>query len=705
MKKIITILLLFLTIGLHAQPAGNLDPSFGNSGKVLTSITSGQDKAYGVQIQTDGKIVVAGYSTSTITGKDFTLIRYNANGTLDSTFGNTGIVTKDLQLGSDDVAFCIALQTDGKIILGGYSDNGSNKNAAIIRYQINGIIDSTFGNNGIVLTDYDSLKQDEIHVIKIHPLTGNIIAGGSAIASSSVSKPVVARYLSNGIIDSTFNTKGIRLLTFTTNDNQYYHSVEDLVVLSNGKISAIGWKDFPTSSWSSDYWACRINSNGTMDNTFSGDGVNTYNGSFNGNDRAYSMILKTNNNILMAGGGYVTTLRYDFTIIELNADGTAGTWSSKADFDSNLDDIAYGLAEDNNGKFVLAGSSGNTTSKSFAVARINTDNTLDNTFATTGKVITTFGSNAINECYDIKVQSDNKIVAVGYSGNDIAIARYLGNITPQLDNFQLLLPANQAVNQNYSSILFDWSDAFGATSYMLEIDTNQTFTASPQTFTITASTKVINNLLPNTHYYWRVKSSDGTNWGQYSSVWSFTTNTLENFNLLLPSNNASNQNFSSLLLDWSDAIGASTYKLEIDSSQTFSYNPQTLTSNNSTLTITNLQPSTNYYWHVKASNGSLWGQWSSIWKFTTKQDFSAIIENEFIDLNIYPNPVEKFINIEIDQLLIGSNFYIFDYTGKQLITGNICDRVTKVSFENLMPGIYFIQIGKLVKRTFKIVKE
>ncbi len=611
MKKIITILLLFLTIGLYAQPAGNLDPSFGNSGKILTSITSGQDKAYGVQIQTDGKIVVAGYSTSTITGKDFTLIRYNANGTPDSTFGNTGIVTKDLQMGSDDVAFCIALQTDGKIVLGGYSDNGSNKNAALVRYKVNGIIDSTFGNNGIVLTDYDSLKQDEIHVIKIHPLTGNIIAGGSAIASSSVAKPVVARYLSNGIIDSTFNSKGIRLLTFTTNDNQYYHSIEDLEVLSNGKISAVGWRDFTGFQWSADYWACRINSNGTMDNTFSGDGVNVYNGSFNGNDKAYSMKLKTNNNILMAGGGYVTTLRYDFTIIELNADGTAGTWSSKADFDSNLDDIAYGLTEDNNGKFVLAGSSGNTTTKSFAVARINTDNTLDNTFATSGKVTTTFGGNAINECYDIKIQSDNKIVAVGYSGNDIAIARYLGNLTPQLNNFQLLLPANQAINQNYSNILFDWSDAFGATSYELEIDTNQTFTASPQTFTISASTKTLNNLLPNTHYYWRVKSSDGTNWGQ----------------------------------------------------------------------------------------------WSTVWKFTTKQDFSAINENEFTNLKIYPNPLDRFINIEVNQSLVGSNYYIFDYTGKQLIAGNINDIVSKISLENLMPGIYFLQFGKLNKKTYKIIKE
>jgi hypothetical protein len=110
--------------------------------------------------------------------------------------------------------------------------------------------------------------------------------GGASIISSSVSKPFVARYLSNGNIDTTFNNNGIRLLWITNLDYQYLFSVEDLAVQSNGKISVVGWRDFPGLSWDSDYWACRINSDGAMDVTFSSDGVNVFNGNYNGHDRA-----------------------------------------------------------------------------------------------------------------------------------------------------------------------------------------------------------------------------------------------------------------------------------------------------------------------------------------------------------------------------------------------------------------------------------
>jgi len=85
MKNIIAFLTVLTTFSVLAQPAGNLDPTFGNGGKVITSITPGQDKAYCVAIQTNGKIIVVGHSSSTITGKDFTVIRYNSEGTLDNT--------------------------------------------------------------------------------------------------------------------------------------------------------------------------------------------------------------------------------------------------------------------------------------------------------------------------------------------------------------------------------------------------------------------------------------------------------------------------------------------------------------------------------------------------------------------------------------------------------------------------------------------
>ena len=166
MKNIITILTVLTTLNVLAQPAGTLDQSFGIGGKVITSITSGQDKAYGVVIQPDGKIIVAGYSTSTLTGKDFTVVRYNTDGSLDNTFGTNGIVTTDLLLVSEDIAYSVALQTDGKIVLAGYCDNGSNRDAALVRYNSNGVLDNTFGTNGIVLTDFENLQQDEIKTVK-----------------------------------------------------------------------------------------------------------------------------------------------------------------------------------------------------------------------------------------------------------------------------------------------------------------------------------------------------------------------------------------------------------------------------------------------------------------------------------------------------------------------------------------------------------
>jgi hypothetical protein len=262
-----------------------------------------------------------------------------------------------------------------------------------------------------------------------------------------------------------------------------------------------------------------------MDNTFSGDGVAVYNGSFNGHDRGYGILLRSNNNMLIAGGGYETTLRYDFATFELNNDGSTAPWYALADFGSLNDDIAYGMLEDNNGNFVLGGSSGTNTSKSFALTRLQAGASADNSFGTGSKVTTTFGTNTLQECFDIAIQGDNKILAAGYAGNDFAIARYLGDAQPQLDNFSLISPFNNAVNQNYATLNTDWSDAFGATSYEMEIDSSVNFATGPQTYTVTASAKSLTNLVPLTDYYWRVRATDGSNFGQWSATWKFTTKT------------------------------------------------------------------------------------------------------------------------------------------------------------------------------------
>lgn len=437
MKKLLLLGIIIFGLSAYSQTAGSLDTSFGTGGKVITSINTGSDKANGVALQSDGKIVVAGVTTSTITGKDFVCVRYNSDGTLDTTFGTGGIVTTDVQTGSDDVAYSLAIQSDGKIILGGYSDDGSQKKAALVRYNSNGTIDSSFGTSGKALTSFELTQASEIKVLKIHALTGNLIVGGNTVITTNKAKPVIARYTSSGILDTTFNTTGIKLLWIDSLDSQYLMTVEDLIVQTNGKISAIGWSDFPTMAFSNDNWACRINSNGTMDTTFSTDGVNKYNGSFNGNDRAFSMLLKGDNTFVVGGSSDVSAQNYAYAMFEIAPTGLLGSSSNQISvpFYSLDKSYPYGLGEDVNGKFVLVGSTGSTTSRTFSIARVNPNYTIDTTFDTDGKVTTTFGANALNEAFDMAIQTDNKIIAVGYTGNDFAIARYIGTENLAVNEF------------------------------------------------------------------------------------------------------------------------------------------------------------------------------------------------------------------------------------------------------------------------------
>ena len=106
MKKLLFIGALAVSLNMVAQtlPAGDFDPTFGDGGGVITSVNTGEDRAQAAILQEDGKIVVAGYTTSDVSGKDFVCLRYNTDGSLDTSFGTDGISSFDIQVGSDDIA-------------------------------------------------------------------------------------------------------------------------------------------------------------------------------------------------------------------------------------------------------------------------------------------------------------------------------------------------------------------------------------------------------------------------------------------------------------------------------------------------------------------------------------------------------------------------------------------------------------------------
>lgn len=435
MKKLLLLGIILITTNNAYSQAGILDSGFGTGGKVITSINSGSDKAYAVALQTDGKIVVAGYSFSSVFGNDFACVRYNNDGSLDTTFGTNGKMTYDLQSGSDDKAYSIAIQSDGKIVLAGYSDNGSDKAGSVIRINSNGSLDSSFGTAGKVFTNFtiynSNARADEFRTMKIHQVTGNIIVGGTSVLNTNESRGIFARYTPTGALDTTFGVSGklIDLPFPESNANGFTFVIEDIAIKSNGKITAVGWSDVPGSGslqYSRQY-VCRLNSNGTLDTTFSSDGFSG--NSFTTSDnKTYSVLLNSDDSFLFSGSNRYSATDYKNYYGSVSSSGSVSLQGT-VDFSSNTIDMCYDMEYDNSGKIILAGSSINSTSNTstFALTRINSNYSIDTSFGTSGNVTTSFGTNTFDESFDMAIQSDDKIILVGYTGNDFAIARYNGN--------------------------------------------------------------------------------------------------------------------------------------------------------------------------------------------------------------------------------------------------------------------------------------
>ena|ERR1700733_3648526 len=203
--------------------AGILDTSFGINGIVVTPIQFANN-GYSVAIQPSNNFIVAGGYSTASTGREFTLVRYNTAGVLDTTFGSGGVVTTTLS--SDSVIYSLAVQSNGSIVVGGQSVS----NFALARYTSSGALDTTFGTNGTVVSQLNSNSQ--INALTIQP-NGNIVVAGFI-----GSQLAVARYLASGSLDSTFGVNGVALLD--VGDNSSANAIE---LLSNGEIVVAGYSD------------------------------------------------------------------------------------------------------------------------------------------------------------------------------------------------------------------------------------------------------------------------------------------------------------------------------------------------------------------------------------------------------------------------------------------------------------------------------
>ena len=366
---------------MRYNPDGTLDNSFGKAGVVVTAVGSDVDQAYALVIQADGKIVAAG-SSHNGTNLDFALLRYNADGTLDSSFGKNGKVTTEVGSGTD-VIHALIVDSNGKLVAAGYSYSGSGNHIAMVRYNPDGTLDTSFGSSGKVIAASDST--DEVAFGLIQQRDGNYVLAGRSHQSEQ--HIVVLRYKADGTLDASFGKQG-KVITAVSTLNENHASDEARVIAQqpNGKLVVSGFAcvQFDFSCQRNELVLLRYNTDGTLDNDFGSGGK-------------VELVASTGN-----ATGHI------------------------------IPDHAYALAIQDDGKLLVAGDSYNH-DPDYLVARFNKDGSLDTHFGNGGIITTTVGDGE-DSAAAMALPSTHTLIMAGHSrlsGQDtVSLVRYVLDSQP-----------------------------------------------------------------------------------------------------------------------------------------------------------------------------------------------------------------------------------------------------------------------------------
>jgi uncharacterized delta-60 repeat protein len=431
----------------YAALPGCLDTTFGLNGLVTTD-TNGpninQDRAEAMVIQSDGKIVTAGSTYSTASGTlsiDFLVVRYNTDGSLDTSFGDADPLNPPLHRGyvvtsfgtGVDQAHVALLQPDGKIVVGGYS--GSTFSTAIARYNTDGTLDPTFGSGGKVFVDVPDARSMAMQS------DSKLLLGGDVGDSF-----VVARLNPNGTFDSGFGTGG-KVVANATTRKRGGTAVTNAIAVQ--RVPAVTGEERIVVGGRSDsgsgnvFTLMRFNSIGTTDTTFGTNG-RVYTSFFGFGEQIFALGIDSSNRIV--AGGYTYTANsscgdyvQDLALARYTQDGLLdNSFSGDGRLSTDVyggSDWAQGVALQPDGKILIAGfaKSSDRTFWHFALVRYNPNGTPDSSFGIlgTGIVSTHFAYPGVDHQVDwgkaVALQPwDGKIVVVGHA-NDVrlvALARY-----------------------------------------------------------------------------------------------------------------------------------------------------------------------------------------------------------------------------------------------------------------------------------------
>lgn len=390
---------------VYAQP--ELDISFNGTGRVTTNLSSGYDTAYGTLVQEDNKIVLVGTYSSNGRGL-FALTRYNTNGSLDASFGDNGRVITDFDTtAATQGAFGAALQPDGKILATGFVSFMPPGPGAIAtaRYNTNGSLDATFGTGGKVQSAVVN-HINEGRAIAVGQ-DGRIAVAGLYFGPWQNFQTVIVRYDTlGGFFGTTTDTRGFQLGESNV--------ARGVAIQPDGKIvTAGGYASGTSGSSGSDSTMLRLTPSGAYDPTFASNGRLLV-PSPTSSEALSAVAVQPDGRIVAAGGSDGNFLVMRFNVngspdTTFNGSGRVTTWMGNSSY-------ATSLIVRPNGKIVVSGSAG----QEFAVAYYNPDGSLDTSFSGDGKLTFNFAG-VPAQAFSMGLDSLGRIVLGGTSGPNVGV--------------------------------------------------------------------------------------------------------------------------------------------------------------------------------------------------------------------------------------------------------------------------------------------
>ncbi len=450
---------------------GTLNQSFADNGILITNYTDQNNIINAVAIQNDSKIIVAG-AIAVNEISTLALVRYWPDGTLDNSFGTDGIVMTDINAyapsGVGSFAQDIKILNDGKILVVAtlVSTSSYLSDSVIVKYNANGTLDTTFASNGVAADNI--LSSTESVSSMVIENSGDIILGATKVTTPSTTTTwLVRRYDSNGSKVKTFETPNTGI-TPNYNDKLYNMSID-----ADGKLVAVGTLNTVIGNKSA---IVRFDINGSLDTTFDTDGILTTSLS----EEAHEVMFKDNGKIIIAAQANSDA----FMMMKFSIDGTLDSYVSTPSVGTlskalmQLDDKVVMIGNQSNKFVTLVYGSNGTISNYFSgdgidkqeiesgydtlsdialqkdekiiavgdgtLARYDTNGSLDTSFADNGKMFFSFKNSGIGKAKAVAIDSDNKIVIAGYSyntttsSNEFSLIRFDengSNLTPSVPDF------------------------------------------------------------------------------------------------------------------------------------------------------------------------------------------------------------------------------------------------------------------------------